>query len=1049
MKHFEFSCIPKGSFKRSDGRTIDINSFSISKYELTKELWDTVRNKSINLGYDLTVGRGVSKRRAIACITWYDAVKLCNALSEMMRMKPVYYVDNDHQTVYRNGEVELGNKNVDWAANGFRLPTEAEWEYACRAGTTTKYYWGEYTSAGPKNSYARHFTSEYNMCVPRDVGTLLPNAFDLYDMSGNVFEWCWDIYDEYSDQINNPKGSKNGIWRVLRGGSVALDSPVDSSFRAYTRPDYSMYDTGLRLASSNLNINSIYNLFVEENSDTTSQTTSYVTEIDKTIKKLYGLLDIHRNDLKEFKDATEAGDAQSAAKAFAEAVIRHFESLDLSVQFAFQTKEEYKHLKEHKGKVKWFGPDAQISLFMESPKWYIKWYKETGDAEYIRKWFEVADDFAQNYKAEFDHLSDEYMLLIKEVPVSWTWGSGYCIQRRTQALLSSLAEIINNCGEAGEVISADTICRVLISVATDHLNDIIKDNRKCVPNQYVDNAATLMLCAVALPWFKDAPWWMELGKNRIFDAVFNSTMLSDGGDLEQSFNYNAGMPNLIFEVSHLLGQYIPEWFNKLFEAALLRIRLLRALTQPIGGVPGIGSAATNYPPLLNKPNDQSSAFRKFMYDKEQFSLKKYPCKAWEQIVEKMWGDESDAKQSFTSIAFPYSGYYIMRDGWSNKSLYMWFDAARKGRGHVCENINSVSVCGYGRHLICEPGALSYGNKGFVPEDQHHLMEGIDKYNNSSLSRNTISVDGYSQNRYFEGENTGVTPYNDIIKNKWYSSQHIDFVEGIYSDGYGNKEISIEAEHHRKIIFLKELGIWIIVDSMKSNTAHVYKQVWAFPPEYFEWDDFEGHKWQHQGFADNEVIIDWQEQRIFTADLDGGNVYIYTIGENIAYERYFGCTEPYAGWMSPRILSRRVPKTDVHVNWQGENSSIITVIAPTPNNKERIINMVKGTNGFTAELGESKIHFEYCENTKQMKHNDVVAECNLLLTVEKDGTEYGAVLGCSNFQYNSTVIDLKGDFEFVVDKNCVSGKPIEIPDKFLWKEDVNGIMPYYSYLMEEK
>jgi formylglycine-generating enzyme required for sulfatase activity len=139
-------------------------------------------------------------------VRWDDAIAFCNKLSEREGYRPCY-------------RRRFGRWVCDWRADGYRLPTEAEWEYACRAGTTTRYAFGQ--DPARLNVYA-WFAD--NASGPQPVASKRPNPWGLYDMHGNVWEWCWNWYGLYTAQpATDPRGPKkpaaNREWWVVRGGS--------------------------------------------------------------------------------------------------------------------------------------------------------------------------------------------------------------------------------------------------------------------------------------------------------------------------------------------------------------------------------------------------------------------------------------------------------------------------------------------------------------------------------------------------------------------------------------------------------------------------------------------------------------------------------------------------------------------------------------------------------------------------------------------------------------------------------------------------------------
>ncbi len=154
-------------------------------------------------------------------ISWNDSVRLCNRLSEAAGLRPCY---SGHAGVDAEEVVVDGN------ADGYRLPTEAEWEYACRAGSTEPRY-------GELDRIAWHLGNSGDEI--HDVGTRAPNAWGFFDMIGNAWEWCWDVFDP---QVYGP-------YRVFRGGGFA-DRPrgCRASCRRKSHPTLRIEDVGLRLA---------------------------------------------------------------------------------------------------------------------------------------------------------------------------------------------------------------------------------------------------------------------------------------------------------------------------------------------------------------------------------------------------------------------------------------------------------------------------------------------------------------------------------------------------------------------------------------------------------------------------------------------------------------------------------------------------------------------------------------------------------------------------------------------------------------------------------
>jgi formylglycine-generating enzyme required for sulfatase activity len=283
--------ITGGAYIQTDGTNSfshTISSFQFAKYEVTYELWYTVFHWALSNGYNFdnlgTEGNNITngapptsaKYEPVLDICWCDTIVWCNAYSEMAGLTPCYTYSGSTIKDSTNAGV-CDNAVCNWTANGYRLPTEGEWQFAASNKGSTIYNWAsgaatystDIADVNPVNGvvdgkdandvvavYGKYWNGSWidtGVWETSDVGTKTANALSIFDMSGNAYEWCWDWYDTYPLAVqSNYRGPGNTTDRIIRGGSYYGSAVLlQVGRRNWFPPDGSYEDTGFRVARSN------------------------------------------------------------------------------------------------------------------------------------------------------------------------------------------------------------------------------------------------------------------------------------------------------------------------------------------------------------------------------------------------------------------------------------------------------------------------------------------------------------------------------------------------------------------------------------------------------------------------------------------------------------------------------------------------------------------------------------------------------------------------------------------------------------------------------
>lgn len=574
--------------------------------------------------------------------------------------------------------------------------------------------------------------------------------------------------------------------------------------------------------------------------------------------------------------------------------------------------------------------DPEWTQRLASQEWLaplVHAFEQTGDDRYASRWLEIVEDFLDHHDYGCDAIEfvpARPMVFADSMPepngegfyrlpdgrrsTRGPWVAPVCA-RRARSWLLGLSRI-----GGSTLVGTPKLFRVLSSLVGEHAQVLVNNPREESPSDFAIGAAALLEIAVLLPEFASSNAAFAVAIERLGHAT-RRHMFPDGSDVEQSFADNAGLVSLIKGILEIFGDAPRSRRTPLQDAARRRIRFLAYASTPMRHMARIGHTWHV---------DLESLLREWT---DFFEL--------EDVRFIATSGKEGAEPPSSSAAMPFGGYFAMRSDWEKDAHFLLLKTSDFGAGHMHEDCLSLTVTAGGRDLLVDSGHYSLNETN----ERDRLMNG---YAVSSHAHNTLIIDGLGQCRTGMRE-AGQAP--DLraaeatpLQNRYLRGQFFEFAEGEYSDGYGAGG-SVQARHRRRVLWLRGRG-WIVFDTLRIKGEHDYSLLWHLGPDFLEKDVV----------ASEEFMSVWTES-------PGQNLALHFLGgAPVRIDLFRGQESPPRGWCF-RAYGERVPKTDVHVGWRGEDNQIIATFIQPYSPESRLAGPVHASVGPDGDTLGFQIDFE--------------------------------------------------------------------------------------------